>query len=103
MTRSEGGKIASADDPKHLIEQVFAMGDEFPGPAEDLLLSWMLSLAPEADAPQAARRLADCYESRLRDVAENRPLRRLWRLLRETAMAKNERGRRRGGANGRRS
>ena len=32
-------------DPKRLIEQAFEMGAEFPGPAEDLLLSWILSLS----------------------------------------------------------
>jgi hypothetical protein len=82
------------------------MGDEFPDP-EDLLLSWILSLAPEADAPAAARRLVTRYEGRVGDAAGDRPLGKLWRLLRQTAETPDGAGagraRRRGGATGRRA
>ena len=37
------------EDPVGLIGQALAMGAEFPGPAEDVLLSWILKLDPEID------------------------------------------------------
>lgn len=92
-------------DPKRLIEQAFEMGAEFPGPAEDLLLSWMLSLAVDADAPAIAARLAVRYRPALDSALEtlgdqgaNHPIARLHLLLEQTATAGAERGRgRRGG------
>jgi hypothetical protein len=80
-----------SDDPKSLIEQAFEMGDEFPGPAEDLLLSWMLSLDMSADARLAAGRLLAQYAA---DPAKltNPHVARLADLLRQTSQAEPGRG-----------
>lgn len=75
------------DDPKRLIEQAFEMGAEFPGPAEDLLLSWMLSLPMGVDAPKAARRLEAKYRPAGEALASATPVARLLLLLRQTADA----------------
>jgi hypothetical protein len=101
MNLGEDCEAASVDDPKRLIEQAVAMGSEFPGPAEDLVLSWMLSLAPEADAPAAARRLLERHGAHWPEGPEERPIGRLRRLLQQTAEATSSRSRRRGGASGR--
>jgi len=89
-------------DPKRLIEQAFEMGVEFPGPAEDLLLSWMLSLPADADAPAIAGILAERHRSGVSDLAEKHPIRRLLTLLEQTAAAGAARAPgRRGGRRGR--
>ncbi|HVJ43302.1 MAG TPA: hypothetical protein VM639_17510 [Dongiaceae bacterium] len=77
-------QVLPTDDPKSLISEAFAMGDEFPGPAEDLLLSWMLSLDVAADPRAAAVRLAARHAP---DSAsfDNPHIRRLADLLRQTA------------------
>ena len=66
------------------------MGDEFPGPAEDMLLSWMLSLDMATDARSAATQLLTRYEA---DAAQtgNPHLVRLADLLRQTAAAESSR------------
>jgi hypothetical protein len=88
-------------DPKRLIEQAFEMGAEFPGPAEDLLLSWMLSLPVEADAPSIAALLAERHRAQAADLADNHPARRLLALLEQTAAAGAARAQgRRGGRRG---
>lgn len=47
------------EDPGGLVQETLAMGSGFPGPAEDILLSWSLRLA-EGLAPQtAAQRLLE--------------------------------------------
>jgi hypothetical protein len=48
-------------DPQFLIRQVLDMGAEFPGPAEDILLSWILSLDRALDPAAAAQQLVDAY------------------------------------------
>jgi hypothetical protein len=72
------------DDPKSLIKEAFAMGAEFPGPAEDLLLSWILSLDGAADPRAAAARLLAKHAG---DPAHlgNDHIRRLADLLQQTA------------------
>src|SRR5688572_22015859 len=77
----------SQHDPKRLIEQAFEMGVEFPGPAEDLLLSWILSLPAEADAPAIAALLAERHRPGVADLADQHPIRRLLTLLEQTATA----------------
>src|SRR5262245_36075257 len=72
------------EDPVGLIGQALAMGADFPGPAEDVLLSWMLKLDGSVDPIAAASVLIQRY-----GVAEG-PLPqgeagKLVRLLRETA------------------
>jgi hypothetical protein len=74
-------------DPKRLIEQAFGMGAEFPGPAEDLLLSWMLSLPADADAPAIAALLAERHRAGVVHLDEKHPARRLLILLEQTAAA----------------
>ena len=89
------------DDPKRLIEQAFDMGAEFPGPAEDLLLSWILSLPPDADAPVIAALLADRHRHQVAELADKHPARRLLTLLEQTAAAGAARASgRRGGRRG---
>lgn len=103
VNSGDHNEIALADDPKRLIEQVVAMGSEFPGPAEDLLLSWMLSLAPETDAPASARRLVARYGGDAgMNWAEGSPIAKLFLLLQQTGQADPKRGRRQGGAQARR-
>jgi len=77
-------------DPNGLIGQVLEMGAEFSGPAEDVLFSWLISLAPDVDPAVAANRLLD--EHKLRDGSvPDGALGRLWTLLRETALFPDER------------
>ena len=87
-------------DPKRLIEQAFEMGTEFPGPAEDLLLSWILSLPAEADAPAIAALLAERHRAQVADLADKHPARRLLTLLEQTAAAAARAQGRRGGRRG---
>lgn len=72
------------DDPGGLIRQALDMGPEFPGPAEDVLLAWMLRLGEGRDAATAARRLIDSYGIAAGSAGEG-PLGRLIRLLHQTA------------------
>ena len=89
-------------DPKRLIEQAFEMGVDFPGPAEDLLLSWMLSLPAGADAPAIAAILAERHRGAVAHLADKHPARRLLTLLEQTAAAATARAQgRRGGRRGR--
>lgn len=93
---------AQHQDPKRLIEQAFEMGSEFPGPAEDLLLSWMLSLPLAADVPAIAAALAERHRAGVANLAGDHPVRRLLTLLEQTAAAEPLRGPgRRGGRRGR--
>ena len=66
------------------------MGDEFPGPAEDMLLSWMLSLDTATDARSAAAQLLTRYEAAATQTA-NPHVARLVDLLRQTAAAESNR------------
>jgi|SRR5437867_13251592 len=89
------------EDPVGLIGQALAMGADFPGPAEDVLLSWMLKLDAAVDPIAAASMLIHHY-----GVAEG-PLPRgeagkLIRLLRETASCSSDQFHRTGGRRGKR-
>ena len=66
------------------------MGAEFSGPAEDVIFSWLISLARDVDPAAAADLLLDEHD--LRD-GEPPPgaQGRLWQLLRETARYPGER------------
>lgn len=91
---------ARSHDPKRLLEQAFEMGLEFPGPAEDLLLSWMLSLPVDADAPGIAAVLVARYRpgvEALAGIDAKHPVHRLLTLLEQTAAASDARLGRRGG------
>jgi len=71
-------------DPDLLIAQVLAMGDEFIGPAEDIIFSWLITLATDVDPAAAASKLLDDHNLRADPVPPG-PLGRVWILLRETA------------------
>jgi hypothetical protein len=55
----------SDDDPGGLIREVVELGDGFPGPAGDVLLSWLLRLEAGKDPAEVASRLLRDY-----DIAE---------------------------------
>ncbi|HZT18808.1 MAG TPA: hypothetical protein VFA23_05350 [Dongiaceae bacterium] len=93
------------DDPHGLIRQVLEMGESFPGPAGDVLLSWLLQLKDRIDPAAAARRLIERHRLPGPPFADN-PRGRLIRLLHETATCSAERleslaAGRRGGRRGR--
>lgn len=93
----------SPEDPGGLIGDALDLGAEFPGPAEDLLLSWTLRLGPGVEAQQAARTLLERYAPKA-DKPSPGAAGRLVELLRATAtQGAPLRGRRRGGWRGRRS
>src|SRR5262245_44870977 len=71
-------------DPGLLIAQVLEMGAEFAGPAEDIIFSWLITLAPDVDPAAAANQLLDEHNLRADPVPPG-PLGRVWTLLRETA------------------
>jgi hypothetical protein len=77
-------------DPDLLIAQVLAMGSEFAGPAEDIIFSWLITLAPDIDPATAANTLLDDHNLRADPVPAG-PLGRVWTLLRETAEFPNSR------------
>jgi hypothetical protein len=74
-------------DPKSLLEQAFEMGDEFPGPAEDLLLSWLLSLASDQPPAEAAKTLLPRYSPMLAGKSATAPIVKLHRLLEQVAVS----------------
>ena len=51
----------SDDDPGGLIREVVEMGDDFPGPAKDIILSWVIRLEPGHDAAKAAGHILRDY------------------------------------------
>jgi hypothetical protein len=66
------------------------MGPEFNGHAEEILLSWILSLDRETDPGLAADRLLDVHGIRDGEVPAG-PIGRVWQLLRETARFPDQR------------
>jgi hypothetical protein len=92
----------SPEDPGGLIAEALALGADFPGPAEDLLLAWSLRLADDLPAPEAARRLIERLG--LASLSLPGAAGRLIELLRQAAASPpTASGRRRGGWQGRRS
>jgi hypothetical protein len=74
----------SPEDPGGLIREVLEMGEDFPGPAEDVVLAWVLRLGEGHDPAQAATRLIDDY--RLDEEPQpGGPCGRLVAMLKETA------------------
>jgi hypothetical protein len=77
-------KHHSPQDPGGVIREVLDMGADFPGPAKDVLLAWVLRLEDGLDPAAAARDLIETY-----DLAEDAPAAgacaELITLLRETA------------------
>ena len=74
-------------DPKSILEQAFDMEDEFPGPAEDLLLSWLLSLGADQQPAAAAAALLPRYTERMEGKSEALPIAKLHRLLEQVAVS----------------
>jgi hypothetical protein len=74
-------------DPKSLLEQAFEMEDEFPGPAEDLLLSWLLSLGENQPPADAAAALLPRYTERMAGKSDTLPIVKLHRLLEQVAIS----------------
>ncbi len=94
----------SSDDPGGLVKTVLDMGSEFPGPAEDIVMTWLLRLDDDRDPAEVAARLLADYgyaETPLPEGACGRVI----ELLRETADNKagdrKARPLRRGGRRGR--
>jgi hypothetical protein len=56
--RQASKPVPEPEDPNSLIRQVLEMGEEFPGPAGDVLLSWLLDLKERVD-PGVGRPAAD--------------------------------------------
>lgn len=78
------GLEGDPEDPKGLIRQILEMGEDFPGPAGDVLLSWLLDLKDKADPAEAARRLIERHGLPGPPFADSHRG-RLIRLLHETA------------------
>ena len=74
-------------DPKSILEQAFEMDEEFPGPAEDLLLSWLLSLSADQQPATAAATLLPRYTSQLSGKSETLPIVKLHKLLEQVALS----------------
>jgi hypothetical protein len=105
MAAASPNSANEPEDPQGLIRQVLAMGSEFPGPAGDVLLSWLLELKDRADPATAAAVLIERHGLTGPPFPPG-PLGELIGLLHETARYSAERlndmgGRRRGGRRGR--
>jgi hypothetical protein len=74
-------------DPKSILEQAFDMEDEFPGPAEDLLLSWLLSLGADQPPAEAAQSLLPRYTARMAGKDDALPIVKLHKLLEQVAVS----------------
>ena len=74
-------------DPKSILDQAFDMGDEFPGPAEDLLLSWLLSLGADQAPAEAAKVLLPRYTAQMEGKSDTLPIVKLHRLLEQVAIS----------------
>lgn len=81
---SSTAKRGPPHDPHLLIKQVVEMGADFTGPAEDIVFSWLISLAADLDPAAAANLLLDEHNLRQGEPPPG-ALGRLWTLLRETA------------------
>ena len=74
----------SPDDPGGLIREALGLGADFPGPAEDVVLTWILRLGDDRDPAAAAKRLIADY--RLEDAPQpGGACGRLIEILKETA------------------
>lgn len=105
MTAPTPNPAKEPEDPQGLIRQVLAMGAEFPGPAGDVLLSWLLELKDRVDPAEAAASLIERHGLEGPPFPPG-PLGELIRLLHETARFSPDQlremgGRRRGGRRGR--
>jgi hypothetical protein len=79
----------SRDDPGGLIWEAIDMGPEFHGPAEDLVLAWIMRLDADCDPAAAAARLLAAYGLADRPAPEG-ATGRLVELLREAAASPSQ-------------
>lgn len=78
------GEAGPPEDPVNLMQQVFDHAPEFMGPAPDILLSWLMRLAPGVDQPSAAKWVLETYAYPVADGA-NEESRKLIDLLERAA------------------
>ncbi len=91
------------EDPGGLVQETLAMGSAFPGPAEDVLVSWSLRLDEDLPPARAASRLLERLDLSDGPLPEG-ACGRLVALLRQAAVEPDEKAaRRRGGRRGRRN
>jgi hypothetical protein len=83
MTKANANPL----DPKSILDQAFEMEDEFPGPAEDLLLSWLLSLGADQQPATAAAALLPRYAERMAGKNDSLPIVKLHKLLEQVAIS----------------
>jgi len=76
----------SPEDPGGLIKQALDMGEEFPGPAEDIILAWTIRLDPALEPAVAAQRLLKSYSIEEGDPPETEAG-RLVTLLRQVGQS----------------
>jgi|GEM_PF-2047056 hypothetical protein len=91
-------------DPVNLMTQIFDDAASFVGPAEDVLLSWLMRLSPGVDQPNAARQVLETIVGDLIPDASGESI-KLAELLRQSAdqnkSALPDNGQRRGGRSAR--
>ena len=90
----------SPEDPQGIIKMSLEMGEEFPGPAEDVFLAWTLRLGVDADVAAAAKRLIEDYAVTEMKAANDQHA-KLIALLKEAAEGRRIQAKRRGGPAGR--
>lgn len=95
--RPKRGQAGPPQDPVNLMQQVFDHAPEFMGPAPDILLSWLIRLAPETDQVSAAKWVLETYARPAEGTANAESL-KLIGLLEQAAAGELPTGaRRRGG------
>ncbi len=95
-------KPGPAFDPVNLMSQIFEDSSSFAGPAEDVLLSWLMRLSPDVNQQDAARKVLDDIAGSIAEDASDEA-RKLYDLLRQAAEGQGgaEAHKRRGGRSGR--
>jgi hypothetical protein len=71
-------------DPVNLMTQIFDDAASFVGPAEDVLLSWLMRLSPTVDQSVAAAQVLETIVGTLDDAASVESV-KLVELLRQSA------------------
>ena len=83
-------KHHSPEDPGGLIYEVLQAGDDYTGPAKDVILTWMLQLDDGKDPAATARHLLAAYGCE-KGTLPGGSAGRLIQLLRETAQTTGHR------------
>lgn len=90
-------------DPVNLMAQIFEDAPAFAGPAEDVLLSWLMRLSPDVEQSWAARQVLETIVGDL-DSGASAECGKLCELLRQACVdngSVNPGNRRRGGRSAR--